>query len=161
MPAHRGLFIIALVAVLLAILWPVIAPVIAPLTQWTVALLVLATLPAILATILTVILATLIAALLVILLALFLLCRHLPRRFRQKPRVMFGMLREILRRDPVIRQLRIPRQKLIFLDQLGRGATHFAFRARAVKDPVDDVAEGARAVRFRTRAGLGRAHIVL
>ena len=100
---------------------------------------------------LTVVLAILLAAglltipttlrrILLILLAAFLLCRQFAVRFGQHAGVMLGMLREILGSNPVIRQLRIARQLLIFLDDLLRCAAHFAFGARAVEHTVGDVA---------------------
>ena len=88
------------------------------------------------------------------LLTLVLLGLHLTRGFCQKPCVMLGMLQKVFSRHTVVGQLRIPRQKLVFFDDLLRCATHLALGARAVKDAVDDVAEGARAVLLRTRAGL-------
>jgi hypothetical protein len=95
------------------------------------------------------------------LLALLLFGGHLAVGFGQHAGVMFGVLAEIFRRNPVIRPLRIACQHLIFFDNLLRRATHLAFGARAVEDAVDDIAEGARAVRLRTRARLGRAHLNL
>ena len=74
---------------------------------------------------------------------------------------MFGVLQEILGGDPVIRQLCVTGQLLIFLDDLLRRATHLALGTRGIEDTVDDVAEGARAVLAGTRAFLGRAHLVL
>ena len=82
-------------------------------------------------------------------------------RFAQHPGVMFRMLQEILGRNPVVRQLCIAGKEQIFLNDLLRRTAHFAFGARAVEDAVDDIADGARAVRFRTRAGLGGSHLVL
>ena len=95
------------------------------------------------------------------LLAGFLFSGHLAVRLGQKPGVMFGVLQKVLGGDAVIRQLRVTGEELIFLDQLGRGATHLAIRARTVEHAVDDVAERARAGRLRTRTRLGRAHVVL
>ena len=70
-------------------------------------------------------------------------------------------LQEILGGHAVIRQLGIAGEELIFLDQLGRGAAHLAIWSRTVEHTIDDIAERARAVRLRTRTGLGRAHVVL
>jgi hypothetical protein len=82
-------------------------------------------------------------------------------RFGQKPGVMLGMLQEVFGCDPVIRKLRVTGQKLILLDDLLGRATHLAFGTRAVEHPVDNIAEGTRAVLLGTRAGLGRAHLDL
>lgn len=82
-------------------------------------------------------------------------------RLGQKPRIVLGMLKEVLSRHPVIRQLGIACQKLILFNDLLRRAAHLAFGARAVEDTVDDIAERARAVLLGTRARLGRAHLVL
>ena len=101
------------------------------------------------------------AVLRIALLAAFLFGGKLAVGFGQKPCVMFGMLQKVFSGNAVVGQLRITGEKLVFFDQLGRGATHLAIGARTVKNAVDDVTERARAVRFRTRTGLGRAHVVL
>ena len=81
--------------------------------------------------------------------------------FGQKPGVMLGVLQEVFGGHAVIRQLGVPSQKLILLDDLLGRATHLAFGTRAVEHPVDNIAEGTRAVLLGTRAGLGRAHLDL
>ncbi len=98
---------------------------------------------------------------LLVLLARFLFGGHLTHRFGKHAGVMLGVLREILGGNPVIRQLAIAGELLIFLDDLLRSATHLAFGAGAFENAVDDIAEGARAVLLGTRARLGRAHLVL
>ena len=143
--------IAVLVAVLIAVLATVLAAVLA-----TVLAAVLAT---VLATVLAAVLVPILARL--ILLARFLFGGHFAVRLGQKAGVMFGVLQKVFCGNAVIAQLGIAGQKLILFDQLRRGAAHLAFGARAVEDAVDDVAEAARAVRFRTRTGLGRAHLVL
>jgi hypothetical protein len=85
---------------------------------------------------------------LLILLALFLLGRHLSGRFGQHAGVMFGVLGKVLGRHAVVGPLCITGQHLILLDDLLRGAAHLALGARAVEHTVDDIAEGARAVRL-------------
>lgn len=65
---------------------------------------------------------------------------HLAHRFAQKPGVMLGMLHEVFGGNPVIGQLCVPAQLLIFLNQLLRCSTHLAFWAGAVEHAVDDVA---------------------
>jgi len=102
-----------------------------------------------------------IAILLMELLAGLLFSSLFAHRFGQKPGVMLGMLQEILCRHPVIRQLGVAGQKLILLDDLLRRTAHLALGAGAVEHPVDDIAEGTRAVLLGTRAGLGRAHLDL
>ena len=94
-------------------------------------------------------------------LAGFLFGRKLTLRLAQKPGVMFCVLQKILCRHAIVRELRITRKDQILLDDLLRRATHLAFGAGAVEDAVDDVAYGARAVRFRTRAGFRGSHLVL
>ena len=86
-------------------------------------------------------------------LPVFLLARHFALRFAQHPRVMLGMLQECLLGHPVIRQLRIAGERQVLVDDLLGCAAHLAFWARAVKDPVDDVAERALPVRFGPRTG--------
>ena len=62
----------------------------------------------------------------------------------QKPRVMLGMLLEVLARHAVIREERVTRQLRVFVDDLLRGAAHFALGTGTVEDPVDVI--GGRAV---------------
>ena len=82
-------------------------------------------------------------------------------RLAQHAGVMLGMLHEVLGGHAVIRQLRITGEKQILLDDLLRRATHLALRAGAFEHAVDDIAERPGAVRFGSRAGLGRSHLVL
>lgn len=63
------------------------------------------------------------------LLAAFLFGGQLAVGFGQKPCVMFGVLQKILSGNAVVGQLRITGEKLVFFDQLGRGATHLAIGA--------------------------------
>ena len=67
---------------------------------------------------------------------------------------MLGMLLEILGRNPVIGELGIARQLVVFIDNLLRGATHLALGTRAVKHPVDDIANGPVPVALGPRAVL-------
>jgi len=99
----------------------------------------------------------LITLLLITLLLIALLLLALPRlllggkfalRFGQQAGVMLGMLVEVFGGDTIIRQLRVAREEDILFNDLLRGAAHLAFGARAVEDAVDDIANGARAVRF-------------
>ena len=82
------------------------------------------------------------------LLAAFLLGCHLARGFGQHAGVMLGVLAEVFSGHTVVGPLGVTRQHLIFLDDLLRRTAHFAFGARAVEDAVDDIAEGARAIRL-------------
>ena len=63
------------------------------------------------------------------LLAAFLFGGKLAVGFGQKPCVMFGVLQKIFSGDAVVGQLGITSEKLVFFDQLGRGATHLAIGA--------------------------------
>jgi hypothetical protein len=63
------------------------------------------------------------------LLAAFLFGGKLAVGFGQKPCVMFCVLQKILSGNAVVGQLRITGKKLVFFDQLGRGATHLAIGA--------------------------------
>lgn len=74
-------------------------------------------------------------------LTLFLLGGHLTHRLTQEAGVMLGVLHEILSGNTVIRELGIPCEELILLDDLLWRAAHFPLRARAVEHAVDDVAE--------------------
>ena len=49
--------------------------------------------------------------------------------FSQHARVVFGVLEEVLGGHAIIRQLRIPRQKKVFVDDLLGGAAHLALGA--------------------------------
>lgn len=64
---------------------------------------------------------------------------NLALRLAEHPGVMLGMLLKVLSSDPVITQLSISRQLVVFFDDLLRCAAHFAFWTGAVKDTVDDV----------------------
>ena len=63
------------------------------------------------------------------LLAAFLFGGQLAVGFGQKPCVMFGVLQKVFGGNAVVGQLRITGEKLVFFDQLGRGATHLAIGA--------------------------------
>lgn len=63
------------------------------------------------------------------LLAAFLFGGKLAVGFGQKPCVVFCVLQKILSGNAVVGQLRITGKKLVFFDQLGRGATHLAIGA--------------------------------
>ena len=78
---------------------------------------------------------------------------HLAVRLAQHAGVMLGVLQKALLRDAVMGQLRVARQRQVFLDDLLGGATHLALGPRAVKDAIGDVPQRALAVRFATRAG--------
>ncbi|MFT6450863.1 MAG: hypothetical protein ACJA06_000343 [Halocynthiibacter sp.] len=72
--------------------------------------------------------------------------------FAQHPGVMLCVLLEILERHPIIRELRIARKLVIFLDDLLRRTAHFALRARTFEHAVNNIANRAIAiVRLRTR----------
>lgn len=151
---HVGMLAVALVAkaVVRGIrAWA--AAIIAPIFAWlAITRLLLALLLAWL--LITLLLITL---LLITLLLIALLLLALPRlllggkfalRFGQQAGVMLGMLVEVFGGDTIIRQLRVAREEDILFNDLLRGAAHLAFGARAVEDAVDDIANGARAVRF-------------
>ncbi len=78
---------------------------------------------------------------------------HFLLRLAQHSRVMLGMLQEGLLGHPVTRQLRVARQRQVFLDDLLGRAAHLAFGARAVEDAVDDIAQRTLAVRLVARTG--------
>ena len=59
---------------------------------------------------------------------------------------MLGVLQEIFSGHTVIAQLGIPGQLLIFVDDLLRRTAHLALWARAVKHPIDDIANRAVAI---------------
>jgi hypothetical protein len=63
------------------------------------------------------------------LLTAFLFGGKLAVGFGQKPCVVFCVLQKILSGNAVVGQLRITGKKLVFFDQLGRGATHLAIGA--------------------------------
>ncbi len=83
--------------------------------------------------------------------ALLLLGREFALRLGEHPRVVLGMLHEVLGRHAVVGQLGITREDLVFLDDLLRRAAHLALGAGAVEHPVDDVSHRPRAVRLRAR----------
>ncbi len=60
-------------------------------------------------------------------------------RGHEQTRIMFRMLQEILRSNPIPRQLRIAGQRLIFINNLLRRAAHFTFWPRTIKNPVHDI----------------------
>ena len=100
-----------------------------------------------------------VAVVLLLAVAIFLLlaarigfCLHFALCLRQHAGVMFGMLLKVFCRNTVIRQLRITRKNLIFFDYLLRCSANLALRARTVKNTIDNIAQGFRAVRLRTRA---------
>ena len=161
----RGIAInFGLIAVALIVAVVAVAVVLATIVLGVVALSAIALAAVILAAVVLAIPLAAIAALgcvLLILLALFLFGGQFAVRFGQHPGVMFGVLRKIFGRNPVIRQLTVTGQLLIFFDDLLRRAAHFALGARAVEHTVGDIAEGARAIRLGTRARLGRAHLIL
>jgi hypothetical protein len=63
--------------------------------------------------------------------------------FGQKAQVMFRMLLEIFHRDAVIAQLGITCQLIVFINDLLRRAAYLALGARAVENPVYDIADTA------------------
>jgi hypothetical protein len=65
--------------------------------------------------------------------------------------VMLGVLLEILERHAVIAKLRIAGKLGILVDDLLRRAAHLALGAGTVENPVDDIANGAVAVRLVPR----------
>ena len=83
----------------------------------------------------------------------------LALRLAQHPGIVFGVLKEALLGNPVVRQLGIARQRqVLFNDLLGRAAD-LALGSRAVEDAVDDVAKRPRIVAgLVARTGLGRSH---
>lgn len=81
-------------------------------------------------------------------LLLFAACVLFTLRFTQKADVMLGVLLKVFCSDTIIRQLCIPRQLQIFINDLLRCSAHFSFGARAVKNSVDDISRGTAAVRF-------------
>ena len=72
-------------------------------------------------------------------------------RFRQHSQIMLCVLLKVFSRNPVVRQLRIARKLIVFIDNLLRRAANLAFWARAVEDAVDDIAYGTVTVRLITR----------
>ena len=60
-------------------------------------------------------------------------------RRTQKAQVMLRVLLEIFSCNPVIAQLRIAGQLIVFLDDLLRRAAHFALGARAVENPIHHI----------------------
>ena len=102
----------------------------------------------------TLVAAALLVVLLLLLLLLLTLRVHLALRFGQHAGVMLRVLLEVFQCDAVIAKLRITGQLVVFVDDLLRGASHLAFRPRAVKHAVDDVSDRAVAVPFGPRAVL-------
>ena len=74
------------------------------------------------------------------------------KRLGQHAEVVLGVLLEILCRNAIIRELGIPGELIILVDDLLRRAAHFAFRAGTVEDPVNDVPDGTIAVVLVPRA---------
>jgi hypothetical protein len=72
--------------------------------------------------------------------------------FGKHPKVVLGMLLKVFRRDPVIRQLRIARQLVVFVDDLLRRAADFSLGTGRLEHAVDDVADRAVAVPLGPRA---------
>ncbi len=58
---------------------------------------------------------------------------------QQHPRIVFRMLLEPFRPDPIIRQHRIMRQRTIFFDNLLWCATNAAFRSGTIEHTIDDI----------------------
>ena len=73
--------------------------------------------------------------------ALLLFAPHLlfTLRFTQQAQIMFRVLLKVLCRNPVVAELRVASQLIVFLNHLLRGAAHLALGAAAVKDAVDDI----------------------
>ena len=79
----------------------------------------------------------------------------LALRLAQHPGIVFGVLKEALLGNPVVRQLGIARQRqVLFNDLLGRAA-NLALGTRRVENAVDHVPKRALAVRLVTRTGFG------
>ena len=78
---------------------------------------------------------------------------HLALRLAQHAGVVLGVLQKGLFGHAVARQLRVTRQRQVFVDDLLGRPAHLALGARAVEDAVDDVAQRALAVRLVARAG--------
>ena len=79
----------------------------------------------------------------------------LALRLAQHPGIVFGVLKEALLGNPVVRQLGIARQRqVLFNDLLGRAA-NLALGPRGVENAVDHVPKRALAVRLVTRTGFG------
>jgi len=76
----------------------------------------------------------------ILLLLLFAGLFDLAHRFGEHPGIMFGVLRKVFSSDAVARQLGIAVQLIILFDDLLRRAAHLAIGARAVENPVDDIA---------------------
>ena len=72
--------------------------------------------------------------------------------FVQKTQVMFRMLLEVLSCDPVIAELRIACQLVVFINDLLRSPAHLALWAGAVEDAIYNIDPiGAVPVRLGTR----------
>ena len=63
--------------------------------------------------------------------------------FGQHAGIVLGMLLEVFHRHAVIGELRIARERLVFLDDLLRRSADLAFGPGTVEDAVDDVADRA------------------
>jgi hypothetical protein len=70
-------------------------------------------------------------------------------RFAQKTQVVLCVLLEIFCRNPVVGQLRITCQLVVFFNNLLRRAAHFALGARTVEHTIDDIADRVGAVSVR------------
>ncbi len=71
---------------------------------------------------------------------------HLTLGLGQHSGVMLGMLLKVLGCNPIIGQLRVAGQLIVFLDDLLGCAAHFPLWTRAIKNPVYDIADGPVAV---------------
>lgn len=76
-------------------------------------------------------------------LLLFAACIGIALRLAQHTGVMFRVLLEVFRRNPVIAQLGIPRKLRILINDLLRRTAHFTLRTRAIENPVDDISDRA------------------
>lgn len=73
-------------------------------------------------------------------------------RLIQKTQIMLSVLLKILSRDPVVAQLRIASQLVVFINDLLRRPAHLALRAGAVEDAINNINPiGAVPVRLGTR----------
>ena len=103
--------------------------------------------------------AALLAAALLALLVLLLAGVDLLLRGGEHTGVMLGMLLEVLDRDTVARQLRVPRKLVVLVDDLLRGAAYLPLGAGAVEDAIDDVAALRTVVPvLAPRTGLAASH---
>ena len=79
---------------------------------------------------------------------------HFALRLAEQAGVMFGMLLKVLGGHPIIRELRIPGQLIVFIDNLLRCPAYFAFGPGTVEHPIDNIADGAIAIALGPRAVL-------